>query len=592
MKFSIKHLFLPLIVVALLAGCRKDNTDQTDVIFPPDPTVKIQTGVMGLVVDEAGAPLEAATVRLGSAQIQTDENGYFELNGQANQFQPFVRVEKAGFFPSLSSFSSKAGDVGRVKVTLRTKTLAGQLNTATGGQVDVPGGGTISFPVSGFVDAAGQPYNGQVLVYATYLDPSKPETNHMIPAAFLGQAATGEAQVLRSFGMIHALLETPAGAKLQLREPARITVPVPADRVSNAPAEIPLWYIDEATGIWKEEGSAVLNGSEYKGEVSHFSWWNCDDGFPIVRLSGTLRIGNQHPYVEIRITRPDGTTAIAVPSAAGYFSGGVPANETLLFEVINECGDVVYTQTIGPFSADTDLGIISVSWTSDWIEVEGTLLNCDQEPVANGYIQAWTDSQAAGYFPVHVNPDGTFSGIIANCGGTDVSLIGYDIDALKTSQTITQPVEPRVLFGDVIACDVQLSTGVLIDFGNGTEKLIANATISLDSSPAVPQVYQVLASDNQGNGNKVQYLMTFLDWNQNQNPSNPLWAMSVQRTLFGQPVYYDFEVPSGINNIEAIQLGTQPGELVIFKLNNVIITESPGNTIYQNCTITITAVLQ
>ncbi|MCB9317472.1 MAG: hypothetical protein H6574_11255 [Lewinellaceae bacterium] len=591
MKFSIKHLFLLGIAVAALAGCRKDSTDQTDVIIPPIPTVKIQTGVIGFVVDESGVPLEAATVRMGTNQIQTDANGYFELNGLANEIQPFVQVEKAGFFPSLSSFSTKAGDVGRVKVTLRTKTLAGQLNSGTGAQVDVPGGGTISFPSDGFVDAAGQPYNGPVLVYATYLDPSKPETNQMIPASFLGQAATGEAQVLHSFGMIHALLETPAGARLQLREPAKITVPVPADRLSNAPAEIPLWYIDEATGIWKEEGSAVLNGSEYKGYVSHFSWWNCDAGFPVVQISGILRIGSAHPAVEVRITRPNGASRSGIPSASGYFEGKVPANETLVLEVINECGNVVFTQTIGPFSTDTDLGIFSLDWTTDWVEVSGTLLNCAQEPVTNGHVFAWTNNQAAGNFPILIDPaDGSFSGAIANCGGTDVTLVGYDLDSLKTSQTLMLPVSQQVNFGNVVACDVQLNTGVLIDFGNGTQKFINNATAEVGPTPAGSDVLWIRAVDNQGNGNKVNYEFAFLDWN--QNPADPLWGVSVQRTLFGQPVYYDIQIQSGTNNVDAIQVGTQPGELVIFKLNNVLIAETPGNNIYQNCTITLTAIIQ
>ncbi len=588
MKFSIKYLLLFALAAALLAGCRKDSSDQTDIIIPPDPTVKIQTGVMGLVVDETGTPLEAATVRLGSSQIQTDENGFFELNGLANEIQPFVRVEKAGYFPSLVSFSAKAGHTGRVKVGLRTKTLAGQITAGAGGQVDVPGGGSIQFAADGFVDANGNAYAGSVLVYATYLDPSKPETDNMIPGSFLGQTTGGETQILRSFGMIHALLESPAGAKLQLSKPAQMTVPVPADRLSKAPAEIPLWYIDEATSIWKEEGKAALDGNVYKGQVSHFSWWNCDDGFPIIRLSGILRIGNEYPYVEIRITRPDGTTAVTVPTATGYFTGGVPANETLLFEVLNECGEVVHSQTIGPFGSDTDLGIISVIWTSDWVEIEGTLLNCDQDPVTNGYVQAWTNGQATGYFPVHVNSDGTFSGIIANCSGTDVSVIGYDIDGLKASGTVTQPVAPRVLIGDLIACDVQITTGVLIEFGNGTEKFIDNATAVIESNPTTPNVYRITTIDDQGNGNKVQYEIALLDWN--QNPANPLWGASIQNTLFGQPVYYQINTQGG--TIEAIQQGTQPGELVIFKMSNVILSEFPGNTTYPNSTITITAILQ
>ncbi|MBK8192280.1 MAG: carboxypeptidase regulatory-like domain-containing protein [Lewinellaceae bacterium] len=269
-NFQKIFVLLLAFAAAFATGCRKDKISDSEVVIPPDPTIVIATGVFGLVTDESGTPIEAATVYLGNKQIQTDENGYFSLDGFANQVQPFVKVEKAGYLPSLASFSTKAGDKGRVKVTLRAKTLTAQVDASTGGAANLPGGGSIQFEANGFVDAAGQAYNGSVMVYATYLDPSQPQTESMVPASWQGRSATGEAQVLLSYGMIHALLETPAGQKLQISKPAQITVPVPADRLSNAPSEIPLWYIDEVTSLWKEEGSAVLQGAVYKGSVSHF----------------------------------------------------------------------------------------------------------------------------------------------------------------------------------------------------------------------------------------------------------------------------------------------------------------------------------
>ena len=589
MQFSRTFLLLLTFMAALATGCRKDSIKDTEVIIPPEPTIEIPTGVYGLVVDEGGTPVEGAEIHLGSSQAKTDQNGVFSLSGLANQAQPFVRVQKAGFFPSLASFSTKSGDKGRVKVTLRAKILSGQLDASTGGLVNIPSGGSIQFAANGFIDAAGQPYSGPVLVYATYLDPSQPQTENMVPASWQGRNASGEAQVLLSYGMIHALLETPGGAKLQINKPAQITVPVPADRLSSAPSEIPLWYIDEATSIWKEEGSAVLQGSVYKGQVSHFSWWNCDDGFPVVILSGILRIGDAFPYATIRITRPNGASASSPTSATGFFSGKVPANEALLFEVLNECGNVVYSENIGPLSADTDLGIISVSWTTDWVEVSGTLLNCDQNPVTNGYVSARINAQALSNFPMPVNPaDGSFSGAIANCGGTEVSLVGYDLDALKSSVTLTQPVSPQINFGNVVACDNQVFPGILIEFENGTEKFIPNATVTIvPDMPNTPEHFEIQATDDQGNGNTVKYQIVILDWN--QNPANPFWGTSISHQLFGQPnEYYIF----GGGDLELIQQGSQPGEIVIFKFTNTIVTEQKSNTQYQNGIVTITATLQ
>lgn len=45
------------------------------------------------------------------------------------------------------------------------------------------------------------------------------------------------------------------GKKLQIKSGAvaTLTSPIPAETLSSAPATIALWYVDEQTGVWKEE---------------------------------------------------------------------------------------------------------------------------------------------------------------------------------------------------------------------------------------------------------------------------------------------------------------------------------------------------
>lgn len=589
------YRFLPalaflLVLVSVLVSCRKDKFSDDEIIIPPTPVVLVQTGVTGIVYDESNNPLKDATVWLGSASTTTDENGYFALTGLADAVQGSVRVEKPGYFPSLASFSVKSGDTGRVKVSLRSKTLTAQLDAATGGMVQVSADATVQLAGGSFVRADGSPYNGPVQVFASHLDPTDPKTDHLVPASWRGRAATGADQVLLSFGMLHVLLETPAGERLQINKSAQITVPAPASRLALAPATIPLWYLDEDTGIWKEEGSAVLDGNVYKGSVDHFSLWNCDDGIPVVQITGIFRVGGGvHPYAKIRVTRPNGTSASTTTTASGFFNEQVPANEVLLVEVLNECDAVVYSETIGPLTENTDMGIISVSWTTDWVQVTGALLNCNQEPVSQGYIHVWTDNQASGQFPIPINPaTGEFAGALANCGGTNVSLVGYDLAEQTASDLVVMPVAPTVDFGDVEACDVPVVTGVRFEFG-GMVREIPGATAQLLASPGSPPLYEITAVDAQDSGNKVIYIIHLLDWN--QNPANPFWGFSMSFQLLNQPdPYYEISGNSS-QTIESLVLGTNPGELVIFKITNAELIERPSGTVHQNATVTITATL-
>jgi hypothetical protein len=57
---------------------------------------------------------------------------------------------------------------------------------------------------------------------------------------------------------------------------AELIAPIPYSLLENAPDTMPLWYYDEETGNWMEEGLASKVGSYYVGNVSHFSYWNFD----------------------------------------------------------------------------------------------------------------------------------------------------------------------------------------------------------------------------------------------------------------------------------------------------------------------------
>ncbi len=582
-------IVLAITAAALFFGaCRKDKITEDETVTGPGPVILVEAGVTGLVTDESGAPVANADVYLGSKHMLTDANGFFQLEGILNSALPLVRVEKADFFPSLASFSAKAGKNGRVKVTLRAKSPAAQLNAASGGTVNIPGGGKVVFAPNGFVDASGQSYSGTVVVHATYLDPSQPNIGSLIPGGFLGRSTAGENQILTSFGMVHVLLETPSGQKLQINKPAEVTMPVPNDRLSKAPATIPLWYIDEATGYWKEEGSATLQGNQYVGSVTHFSWWNCDIGSGYIRLSGQVRLGSEHPFVTLRVTQSNGLSATTTPDESGYFSGGVPANQTFLFEVLDECGTVVYSTTLGPYSSETDIGIIVIPPSSgNWITVQGSLENCNQQPVTNGFVSFRTNGNSSPYFPVPVDPaTGTFSGAVVNCGGTEITLTAFDLNEHLSSDPVTLPITSDVDFGTVSVCGNQIVAGITMEFPNGTKKFIPITEAILQQDTVGTDYYQFLAYEDQGGGNTVEYSVSLLNWT--GNPNNPLWAMATHFTINGNPTYYDLET----NSIEALALGILSGEQVIFHLNNVILSEKPAGIHYANCTVTISAILQ
>jgi hypothetical protein len=63
----------------------------------------------------------------------------------------------------------------------------------------------------------------------------------------------------------------------------------------------------------------------------------------------------------ITISSADSTSTGDYTDSSGTVSGLVPANELLVLKAVGDCGQVIYTKIIGPFSKDTVLNDITVS---------------------------------------------------------------------------------------------------------------------------------------------------------------------------------------------------------------------------------------
>jgi len=128
------------------------------------------------------------------------------------------------------------------------------------------------------------------------------------------QAADGTAKVLQTFGMMQVELRGSGGEKLQIAKThtAQIKMQIDASQMATAPSSIPLWHFDEAKGYWTEEGSATKVGNQYVGNVSHFSWWGCCSGFPVVGLSVNILDSNSNPipYLLVNLTSSAGFTTV------------------------------------------------------------------------------------------------------------------------------------------------------------------------------------------------------------------------------------------------------------------------------------------
>jgi len=397
-KSALKSFFLIIATTTLLFSCKKNPGSDTTITLPepPDLTTKIYSSVTGFVTDAAEAAVVNATVQIGSITVTTDKYGYFEArNTEVVQNAAVVTVSKTGYFKAVKTYNAVAGKVPFFRIKLINKPVAGTINGSSGGTVTLSNNFSISIPANAVVNATtNATYSGTVNVAAYWIDPTSTDLPRIMPGDLRGLNTDGNLQLLTTYGMTAVELTGTGGELLQIAsgKKASLSSPIPSSMLTTAPATIPLWYFDETKGLWKQEGSAVKSGSNYIGDVSHFSFWNYDVPNSYVQFNCTLvnQIGQplQNVLVKISDVNNPSNARFGFTDSTGYTRGAIPANAQLRLEVFSNaiCANTLYTQNFTANTANISLGSVTVNTASSQSTVSGTVTNCANMPVTNGYI--------------------------------------------------------------------------------------------------------------------------------------------------------------------------------------------------------------
>ncbi len=438
---QLRFLATSLLAVAVFfISCQQeivlpDNANPSaDVV---NDNITVVAGVRGTVIDDAGRPVSAAMVTCGGQTQMTDRYGNFSFrNVSISKANGSVKVSKQGYFTHFRSFVSMAGRIHQVRIQLLPKSNSGSFDAAAGGTITLPNGAKLTIPSSAVADASGNGYRGQVQVAMTWIDPSSNNLPDIVMGDLRGITTGGEERGLETYGMIGVELTSPSGLPLNLAngKKADLSFPIPASLAATAPATIDLWYFNETRARWLQEGSATKSGNTYLAQVSHFSFWNCDAPFPLIDLCMTLQsaTGNMPlNNVSVRIRRPNNSHGYGRTDSVGRLCGKVPKNEALTLMVMDQCGSVVYSQNIGPFSSNTDLGTVQVNIPpANTLIISGTLTDCSNNPVTNGAALIYTGGTHSYTVPI---TNGTFSHTILRCsGGTlNFSVLGVNYNTMQ-----------------------------------------------------------------------------------------------------------------------------------------------------------------
>lgn len=449
MKHSSTYLLMLLVIIALttLAGCRKDDNPVDGGNAQPSVT----TTIAGIVSNESGSGIGNATVNAYGQTVTTNQHGLFLIrNVRVPAGRCFVVVKKDGYFTASRAEMPKSGGVTHMRLGLMRLQAKYTVQSAAGGTVTLDEGGRIQFPANGFATADGQSYTGVVKVAARWLNPTSSTFFQFFPGDFAAQRSDGSQAFLYSFGVLNVELFTPSGAKLNLApgKKAVLQYPIPAGMQTQAPSSMPLWYFDETVGMWKEEGSAVKQGTIYTGEVSHFTPWNCDVPVPMAIVEGQVHCNNQPvANITIRVGQSE-----VVTDNDGRYRCAVRADVVTEISIDASRNEGIGTAVpilVGPMTRGQVLTQdISVSPCPSYIT--GTLVDCNNQPT-EGLVEIMLPE---GYSYALVGRDGTFNIRVRSETALELVFQGFSAGSGTTGRMAVEPIlsgEAKDL-GTITAC--------------------------------------------------------------------------------------------------------------------------------------------
>lgn len=456
-------IFVALLLTVIFFSCKKDHDSTTAPTEQPDLATKVTaSSVSGFVYDENNAPVESADIKIGTMSTTTNQFGFFEIKQvQVVKTAATITVAKTGYFKNTRTFKAIDGKSSSTIIKLIPKTVNGTIDATAGGSISSTNGLIITLPANAVVTASGgAAYTGTINVSTYWYNPSATDFAETTIGNQLGVNANGAIKLLDGFGGLAVELTGGSGELLQIAsgKTASLTIPIPTAKLANAPASIALWYFDENTGLWKEDGTATKNGSNYIATVSHFSWWNTALASAWLTLTGNIADANNVPlqgYGTNLLFDYNGGLWGSWVNNSGSFITYIPDATPITLYIYPDysCGTPVYSQTITGAGTDIDLGTININ-SNLTTTITGNLIDCNGNAVTNGcvYIKRANTYTGSRY---EASNTGTFSIPLMLCGTDPLSIeiTGQNIATLEysTANTLSLTGANNAL-GNIIVC--------------------------------------------------------------------------------------------------------------------------------------------
>lgn len=389
-----------LAFAAVLAACSGGGGDDAGgtPYVPPTQAPQTPGGLTGHVLSASdGQPVANATVTVDGDTITTGADGALSFADLTQVDRLAVTISAPGYARTVRFTPVTNNIITTVPTQLAPVAATASLDAAVGGTAAVGGGSTAqaAVPAAAIVTTGGAAPTVQVLVELAPINPSQD------PNLLTGDYRTtnnGAAAWLESYGGLSVVFTDATGGTYNLATGQTATIRIPAaTRASALTPTATLFWFDEATGLWVNEGTATLGGTApnqyYEGTASRPGTWAAGAVINTVQVTGCVANLNgsrvRRARVEVEGLTYTGMSNVLTDNS-GNFSVPVRQNSEAAVvarsgaRVSNARGVTTTTNTValGDCLVFADGAVsIKLTWGRNPLDVDSHMLTPQQEHI-------------------------------------------------------------------------------------------------------------------------------------------------------------------------------------------------------------------
>lgn len=339
---------LSLVSLLALTACGKSSETGQDTGI--QLTQEAHGKVAGMVVDTEGNPIFGVSAVINGNTVITGVDGVFVIPDIEPSDRLLVSFIKDGYAKNYSYVSLESFETVNTNVTMLPITGEATIDSREASEVSIEGS-TLSFSANSFVTESGDIYTGNVRVQVTNLDPHTQDSvaspGDLSAISFSSESGTSKTSStpvqLVSYGMVDVSLFGEDGEVLNIEDdtPAAVEISISNGelpeiyQLANGDEQI-AWSFNPELGKWIEEdaGNVVERDGElfFQFQATHFSWWNCDQGFVPSCASGRVVDMIDFPVRGAEVVCNGGqTTSKVTTDNQGYYVCDVMVGDNVTF---------------------------------------------------------------------------------------------------------------------------------------------------------------------------------------------------------------------------------------------------------------------